>query len=327
MAEQAIALPSWRARWQWEEAGTPAQLAQELREAVEASDFAAIAGTSAELDLLGPFAASVNAAMHWQPSDQVDQGLEDPGVADALRPVAGVVARAPGARWWLTPVASAQSYVELPSPRGSHSQPVLCGSPALLQAWRSATLAENEAARSRPEDVTALWSGWWWSTPEPSELVCTTRSLPGLAAVGLAMIRHGTQVTEAACWLLKAATTARIFEISCPGDWVQLVERYPLSVTWSRRHDWWRVTSRAGEWLIPDWAEVAADYDAVHLSGLAYLATAGRALNAGAAATVLAGWGPDETYWLTDTLVAAGPVTQWRHDQDEPLVWLPSGTA
>ena len=72
---------------------------------------------------------------------------------------------------------------------------------------------------------------------------------------------------------------------------------------------------------------MAADYDAVHLSGLAYLATAGRALNAGAAATVLAGWGPDETYWLTDTLVAAGPVTQWRHDQDEPLVWLPSGTA
>ena len=102
VAEQAIALPSWRARWQWEEAGTPAQLAQELREAVEASDFAAIAGTNAEFDLLGPFAASVNAAMHWQPSDQVDQGLEDPGVADALRPVAGVVAHAPGARWWLT---------------------------------------------------------------------------------------------------------------------------------------------------------------------------------------------------------------------------------
>jgi hypothetical protein len=41
----------------------------------------------------------------------------------------------------------------------------------------------------------------------------------------------------------------------------------------------------------------------------------------GEAHTVLAGWGPDETYWLTDALDPAGPFTEWTQQDEEPLRW------
>jgi hypothetical protein len=72
------------------------------------------------------------------------------------------------------------------------------------------------------------------------------------------------------------------------------VGRYPLDVSKSRRRDWWRATGRAGRWLIPDYAAVAADWDAVHVSVSGYLTTAGIAIPAGSDAyTMLAGWDPD----------------------------------
>ena len=53
--------------------------------------------------------------------------------------------------------------------------------------------------------------------------------------------------------------------------------------------------------MVPDWPEVAQEYDAVHLTVSGYLTTAGRAVPVSdGVASVLAGWGPDETWWLTD---------------------------
>ncbi|XGU20220.1 hypothetical protein ACETU7_04255 [Rhodococcus sp. 3Y1] len=45
---------------------------------------------------------------------------------------------------------------------------------------------------------------------------------------------------------------------------------------------------------------MSADYDAVHLTMMAYLTTPGIAipLSANSGATVLAGWDPDATFWL-----------------------------
>ena len=54
---------------------------------------------------------------------------------------------------------------------------------------------------------------------------------------------------------------------------------------------------------MPDWPAVCDDYDAVHLRVLGYLMCAGVALDLDdEAATVLAGWAPDATYWLDDML-------------------------
>lgn len=116
----------------------------------------------------------------------------------------------------------------------------------------------------------------------------------------------------------------RIYEISGPDQWTDLVGRYPMDVSQSRRHDWWRVTRWTGAWLIPDFAAIGQDYDAVHLSVAGYLATAGRALPVGDACTLLAGWDPDQTYWLNDILALGGPATTWVESDGRPPGWLPA---
>ena len=109
---------------------------------------------------------------------------------------------------------------------------------------------------------------------------------------GLAPVEDGLGWREAHCWPVEPQPGARIYEISGPDRWAELVDRYPVDVTRSRRHDWWRVTHWAGIWLIPDFAAVASGYDAVRLSVAGYLTTAGRDLPVGEARTVLAGWDP-----------------------------------
>lgn len=69
---------------------------------------------------------------------------------------------------------------------------------------------------------------------------------------------------------------------------------------------------------------VAADYDAVHLTVAGYVSTAGRALPVDGACTMLAGWDPDQTFWLTGTL-AVGPVTFWHGDPNDLTTWTPTG--
>ncbi len=64
---------------------------------------------------------------------------------------------------------------------------------------------------------------------------------------------------------------------------------------------------------------MATDWDAVHVSVRGYLTTATRALPLadGEAATVLAGWDPDQTWWLNDVLVATSVEPQWWHRADD----------
>ena len=66
--------------------------------------------------------------------------------------------------------------------------------------------------------------------------------------------------------------------------------------------------------MVPDWAAVVETYDAVHLTTAAYLAGATRALAVDAeTATMIAGWGPDATQWLTP--VQIGPAHSRGYDQ------------
>ena len=91
-----------------------------------------------------------------------------------------------------------------------------------------------------------------------------------------------------------------------------------MDVTPARRHDWYRTTGHVGTWFIPDWSAVAEEWDAVHLSVAAYLTIATRALPLArsGAATMLAGWNSDQTWWLTDILGAgAGPPTAWHNEE------------
>lgn len=222
---------------------------------------------------------------------------------------------------------------------GADASPAFTGADAELASWRAATIADERSATERPEAPAAPWSGYWWSAPLPSRLLRTTRAIPAIGAVGLPAVEDSPGWQEARCWPVRVAPAARIYEVSGPAAWADLVRRYPLDVSRARRHDWWRTTGWAGRWLIPDFTAVVCDYDAVHVSVRAYLTTAGRALpvdeapggeraaeaaggqRAGEARTVLAGWDPDQTYWLADVLASAGSPARWVESQDEPLGW------
>lgn len=303
----------------------PAGLASELAAAVALTDLDRVVVAASEVALLAPLAESVDAAAYWGSADAEDEALTAPEVADALMPVARAFSAAPAARWWSSPTAvDRQQYVQHLASDRDDDPPRLSGAAAGLAGWRSGTVEDERRAQERPSDPAANYSGHWWSSPVLSSLVSTTRWLPGLGAVGLTLVEDGLGWTDGRCWPLAPRPGSRVYEVSGPGDWAQLAGRYPLDVTRSRRHDWWRVTGWSGRWLIPDFTAAAADYDAVHLSVIGYLTTAGRALPVGDARTMLAGWDPDETWWLTDVLSGSGPAERWATEYfDKRTGWNP----
>jgi hypothetical protein len=278
------------------------------------------------VSFLAALADAVAWAMYWQEPDDRDRRLADPRVADQLWPVAEAVSRAPAARWWWWPIDAAIQHEVVFDDRHGRSprDPPDDGRAALL-AWRACTLEAERKAADWPDDARAPFSGSWWSTPALSGLRCSARRLESTGPIGLHLVEDALGWTSARSWLLEPRPGASIFEIGGANDWGELVRRYPLDVTKSRRHDWWRVTGRDVEWAIPDFHAVAGDYDAVHLTVAGYLATAGRAVRAGEWQTVLAGWNPDETWWLTDTPERVGPAVRWvATGESEPFAWTRS---
>ena len=314
--------PAWgQLRRSGSPGGDRAALAAELAAVVGQADWAGVTAGMSDLALLARLAETVTWAMYWQPPDEVDQALAYPEVAETLRPVAHAVARAPGARWWSTGVElSTQQYME---PVGGASEgPALSGAAERLAGWRTATAEDERSAAERPADPAANYSGRWWSSPRwPFPAVSTTRALPGFGPPRLIAIEDWPGWDEVRCGPLAPLRAPRTYEITGPADWTDLVARYPLEVTKSRRHDWWRVTGWAGTWLMPDYAAAASDFDAIHLTVGGYLTTAGRALPVADARCLLGGWDPDETYWLADVLTAAGPPVRWIQDDSAQLCW------
>jgi hypothetical protein len=277
----------------------------------------AVADASAALDdasLLDALEDAISTAKYWQPADETDFMLLRDELRAALEPTARRVERSEAAAWWWSPIAlDDQHYVQWVD-EYEMQPPALTDAASRLGAWRANAQREEERWADRPADVTANHSGSWWSTPALVEMVTTTRARSDLAAVKLRLVEDALGWTEARVVPLRPRSAPRVFEITGRSAWARLVARYPLDVTLSRRHDWWRVTGMDERWAIPDWQAVAADFDAVHLTVAGYLTTAGTAIPVGEAFTLLAGWNPDETYWLSDILEPTGPMTNWRRD-------------
>jgi hypothetical protein len=300
-----------------------------VRSARKLSECTAIAGLpGTPLDgpaLLKGLQAAVGFASYWQEPDDEDRGFASEAAREALRPVAEAVVAAAGApdvRWWTAPVdRGRQRYAQF---LGQHPlpEPVPTGAVESLSTWLADTLEDERSAHDRPEDPAKSYSGRWWSSPAHSRLPVTTRALPALGAAGLALAEDELGWPSARCWPADPDDGARVYEIRSPDQWAELADRYPLDVSTSRRHDWWRVTGWTGRWLIPDYAAVAADWDAVHLTVAGYLTTAGIAIPAGGGArTMLAGWDPDATWWITDVLSFTSPPEDWRKDDQAPFGW------
>ncbi|MCX2754564.1 MULTISPECIES: hypothetical protein [unclassified Gordonia (in: high G+C Gram-positive bacteria)] len=152
----------------------------------------------------------------------------------------------------------------------------------------------------------------------------TTRARPGLGALQLVAEEDTSIGEEARVWTVSVGEPARVYEVAAPADWARLVDRYPLEVTASRRWDWYNTTGRHRRWFVPDWQAVAADLDAVHVSVNGYLTSAGIEipLPERDGATVLAGWGPDVTWWLDPGSIRIDDVpVLWRRDDEW---WVPT---
>jgi hypothetical protein len=176
-----------------------------------------------------------------------------------------------------------------------------------LSTWaRDSRAEEVRAEKERPRDPRANWSGTWWSFPHG------TLQTIGQVPLGLNLIEDSFGEEHATVIPVRGA--GRTYEIRTADDWVSLCREHPLEVTASRRHDWFRCTGHDGRWVIPDWEKVAERWDAVHLTALAYLTAAHRALLVEADIyTVLAGWNPDTTMWLTDVAREwEGPRQHWQ---------------
>jgi hypothetical protein len=261
---------------------------------------------------------AVGAAMGWQEPRDEDLVAADPSLIELLEPIADAVSRAPATQWWATGLElETLRYTERYDGSFPTPGPETEGIAARLAQWRSEVDEENRRARAeRPDDPAAAWTGHWWSTPVPAALP-TTRALAETGSVNLLWEEDSLGLWNARIWTIRATGAPRIFEIDGPAAWVDLVRRYPLDVTWSRRQDWYRVTGTDGTWLIPDWHAVSRDFDAVHLSVLGYLAAATRRLDVlPTAATVLSGWDPDQTWWLTGCLTTDGPAEHWQTDHE-----------
>jgi hypothetical protein len=268
--------------------------------------------------LLRALAAAVDFARYWQEPDGEDVLAAAPEMREALARVAARVAQSPLASWWTTRLDRTNqwtvTFMDGPSPPTA----VAGTSGAFLAHWHSRTAEyEARARRERPSDPRASWSGTWWSTP-PAELTQTTRSLGELGPVGLRLVEDAFNWDRATTKQVSAYSDVTVYEVEGPEAWAELCRRYPFEVTASRRHDWYRTTGLDARWVIPDWAGVAEDFDAVHVTVLGYLTTAGRAVAvAENAYTVLAGWNPDQTYWLTDTTVPVSIEQSWRRNDND----------
>jgi len=319
---------SWIQVWQAVHSGDLSGCLDAFSSCVAWADPAALAADPATVfEALG---AAVSEARYWQEPDAEDQALAAAEVGEALRPIASAVAEAPESGWWTSPVdRGRQRYVQFLGDR-PFDEPNRSGSAQRVAAWRADTVRREESLRGRDTEPLGAWSGHWWSDPAMSGLPVTTRALPGLGAARLTLVEDGHGWKSARCWPLTPRAGARVYEVDGPAAWASLVTRYPLDVSRSRRHDWWRATGWTGRWLIPDYQAVAVDYDAVHVSVLGYLTTAGVAIQAGAdgeARTLLAGWDPDATWWLTDALAPAGPPENWVADDSAGNGWHAAGLA
>lgn len=196
-------------------------------------------GTPACIDddrvLVSVLAEAVNG---WAFSDdEIDAVSVLSEAGGELAPIAAALAQAPGSAWWWSPIERGG-----PPPLGDARKD--------LAAWSRQEAADEADASSRvpfpPAGSGPRYSGRWWSPPRGVPVLGTTRALPGIPAVQLALCEDfpGDDVVEV--WEVSVDPDAKVYEVDGPCSWCALVGDYPREMTFSRRHDWWRWTGWEG---------------------------------------------------------------------------------
>lgn len=269
----------------------------------------------------------VMSATYWQPPERRDELLAEPRAIESLRPWAKMLAGHSGAQWWPSAIDRGDQWqVNWPGFDDEADAPTESTLEALARWSRDERESESLAVA---EDVPAPrtnCTGRWWSI---SGIVpATTRRWPDgrivleepvvdnpcepmpmetwprhrvVDPLGVTLEEDCSFQTEDASWTrVVVPDDATVLEIDRAETWADLCRRFPLDVSALRRDDWYHTTGRDGAWVIPDWSLVAREVDAVHLGIAQWLELAGRPLSVDEhRSSLIAGWSPDETRWLT----------------------------
>lgn len=259
-------------------------------------------------------ARSVDTARYWQPPEGTDVIAASVPVRKELVRVAQHLAASGLAVWWMRTATTGGQWRVQWEQEDAPDWWAPSGEPAatVLDAWHQALeQEERRAGIDRPADPAANYGGEWWSVP-PAKLLHSTGTFQDGSPVGLWCVEDGFGWERARTRRVEAPGPVRIFEITQAADWAQLCHDHPMEVTAQKRHDWYRTTGRVGAWVMPDFSQLARDYDGVHLTVAAYLGLAGEVVEVGAErASVIAGWNPDETHWFSDEVALRGEETAW----------------
>jgi len=272
----------------------------ELAEAIANAPFPRLTDAA----LAEAVARTVDDAKPYQPADHSEFVAADPQVIEALRPLARHVVQSPFAGSW-GPAAGEQWEV-VKSGREVAPEDVMEPA-AVLNFWHEAMVTAEDKARA-----TSGGGGRWWSRP-PHGLTSATSAWRGLGPVALFLEEDNFGIRHAAATPVEAPPE-RTYEVTGAEAWAHLCHEYPLDVTHSQREMWREAIGFDGGWIVPDWRAMAADWDAVHLQISGYLEAATRPiLLREGVASVIAGWNPDETVWLTARPSVVGAPVSWRH--------------
>ena len=249
---------------------TPADAARFL-------DAVPLGGLSTDILLVG-LSAAVDNARYWQEPDGEDVLAATPHVHGALSRVAAHITSFGPPAWWSEPIErTAQARVVFDDP-ASPADPSDQGGDRVLSRWRDAAL-EEEARAQRERPATHQLPSVERGGPPRRAAFCGPREASTrYGPVGLRLVEDAHGWDQASVRWVAIPAEATVYEVDRPEAWALLCRRFPLEVTASRRHDWYRTTGVTDRWVVPDWARAAAEFDAVHVTAAGYLSTAGRAI-------------------------------------------------
>lgn len=137
----------------------------------------------------------------------------------------------------------------------------------------------------------------WWVSPTRA-LVTARRSSPNTGLVaGRLLDDYCDPFNYRMLPQIEVNGHSKVYEVHTMSDWAALVSAHPSPGLELRTYDW----GGEGTLLLPDWSSISQEWQGVHVSVAGYLNSAYQPLQlAHQEFTVLSGWHPDGTVWLSD---------------------------
>jgi hypothetical protein len=135
----------------------------------------------------------------------------------------------------------------------------------------------------------------WWSSPTGAPVTFPQEAINEMGEIKFLddhwVPGNGDRVRDVRC-----PRNPKIYRVLCEGDWTSLVDSYPIATNAPDSADWLPLNTPV---FIPNWTEVAREWDCVELSVKAWLRISYVSMRTPSSLTThLAGWHPGSMVWL-----------------------------